>query len=740
MDTFQRVKTRLYQKRKALTWVLLSVFIAVGAVLRFYHADVKQLWGDEIHTYEASNVFSSFWEFLRFWRYDSWTIGVKDPPLYYMLNYWNCSSSTEVFSSLRFRLPGIIWGILCIPLVFRVILRFCGHRWIALLTAGMTAFSTYAIAYSQEYRPYSMLMFLSLLFIDAFLMIWDRFSWKRWAWLVFVSVLLIYTHIFGLFLLAVFYVFWAVRLIRQSAVSNRTKWIALSAMPLILVALYVPIFHWLLEFRDLAREAPEKDAYENMGALTPILIKSFATWRFGSLCDYPRIFASVCALTAMGMMSGLLLNWKKHLLMAACVGSYIFLTIGIYHLCAFPFDARRSIGVFPVFLYLWCLGCLFPLILANWIAKRKGAGVCVAKVIALPFVLGLFCFYGFVNYQSWREYDSYGWRNDTGQADWRGMAEFLAIHANGKDDVVVLDKGSWTSLHYRYYSLYYPGQFTVMQAAAPDAIARERKNKNVWFMFLCNRTNQSLAEYISDSHAKWVPFFGGALVYLPKIQDASLPVDHTFAISRNQAGFYSMGRVDGSPVSGTLSVKYENNKNFQLQSSKNNVPTVWLTEGIYKVSPDVPTTVSLFRHVDLGVWNSSLGFSDLSYSGKSLVGLNFPLFEGKPIASLLYNATLNYNIAVPSSGKYKLSVRAKNDIPGPVKVRVFDGNRELSSLNFDRRNNEFDIQSVSFDVKNTAIVLKLYCTSFSRDKDATGPYSNTVTSFDMAAWRLDKEE
>jgi uncharacterized membrane protein len=124
---------------------LLLLIIVVGAGLRLWQLGGPALWLDEV----ASIKFATLpWSTLWISGYDN------APPLYYSLVKLMLSFGDD---AALVRLPGAVFGILAIPVVYLAAAMIAGPA-AGLVAALVTALSTVQIDYSQEARAYSLVM------------------------------------------------------------------------------------------------------------------------------------------------------------------------------------------------------------------------------------------------------------------------------------------------------------------------------------------------------------------------------------------------------------------------------------------------------------------------------------------------------------------------------------------------------------------------------------------------------
>ncbi len=196
-----RAKVPLNIKAKAqlfisthIVLITLVLIITLAGVLRFYNLGEHSFWYDEAAS--AMNVRTiSEWTPTNEWGPFTFAKRERVPPFYFLLSvpFYNISQSEWVLC-----LPSVIFGIASIPLIYLLGSQLLNKR-IGLVAASLLALSPFHIYYSQEFRPYSLFLFLSLLaFCFATLVILKN---KKiyFAGMIISIVLGIYTHTFMVF-------------------------------------------------------------------------------------------------------------------------------------------------------------------------------------------------------------------------------------------------------------------------------------------------------------------------------------------------------------------------------------------------------------------------------------------------------------------------------------------------------------------------------------------------------------
>ena len=209
---------------------LLLLIVLLGAVLRLYNLGGESIWLDEAVTSEVSKL--SIRELMQ------WMIEQNDnnPPLYYMLmHFWVSFFGDSEFS---LRLPSAIIGTGSIVMIY-LVGNLLYNRTIGLISALILAVSVFHIEYSQEARSYSLLALLTLCSFYFFLRTISGSGWFHSVAYIVSSVLLMYTHFYGVFILVAQNIFCFTRYFSKGDVFRLGigRWIGLQV---ITGALFIP--------------------------------------------------------------------------------------------------------------------------------------------------------------------------------------------------------------------------------------------------------------------------------------------------------------------------------------------------------------------------------------------------------------------------------------------------------------------------------------------------------------------
>ena len=177
-------------------WGLLLVLL-VACVLRLYHLGYQALWHNEaVSVAESMQPMGEMLEgVLR---------NETTPPLYFVLLH----GCLDVFGigDFQARLLSAVFGILTVAVTY-LLGCYLFDRRTGLLAAWLVTLSQLAVQFSQEARCYSQLLFLSTCASSLFILaLHKRSAWAWWGF-VSVSVLMLYTHYYGIFTLGVLLVY-----------------------------------------------------------------------------------------------------------------------------------------------------------------------------------------------------------------------------------------------------------------------------------------------------------------------------------------------------------------------------------------------------------------------------------------------------------------------------------------------------------------------------------------------------
>jgi len=183
-----------------LAWIVVAALSAIGFSVRAA-GNGQSLMADELFAWfeTAGRPLSGVLEQVRG--------GLElSPPLYFLV-----ARGTQLVGdpSVTIRLPSLISGTLLIPAVYGLCREFAGRR-AGLTAAALTATSSIGVFYSNEARPYAMLALASALSTLVLLRALRSDRGGYWLAYALATIAIGYLHYFGVFVVAVQFVWAAV--------------------------------------------------------------------------------------------------------------------------------------------------------------------------------------------------------------------------------------------------------------------------------------------------------------------------------------------------------------------------------------------------------------------------------------------------------------------------------------------------------------------------------------------------
>lgn len=214
--------------------VLLAI-LSLGLFLRIYDLSNESLWLDEGYSIKVANLNLSKIA-------EETSQNDTHPPLYYMiLHFWIDLFGDSEFST---RFPSVIFGFFAILMIYKVgSLIF--DKETGLLSSLLLGLSVFHIHYSQEVRMYSLLSLLTLFSMYFFIRLFKERSLMTLVGYILFTVLLMYTHVYGLFIIVAQSIYLATLCLLSKEVYKLhfKRWILLQ---LILIVLFTPWIGFLI--------------------------------------------------------------------------------------------------------------------------------------------------------------------------------------------------------------------------------------------------------------------------------------------------------------------------------------------------------------------------------------------------------------------------------------------------------------------------------------------------------------
>ncbi len=228
--------------RRGRLWVLaaLLLLLAIGAALRLYRIERESAWYDEVITVSGIGA-ESLRGFFEHWRYTNWNA----VPVYYTIQYfWGrhvCSSF------LGFRALSVLFSLLTVPVIYLLGRHLFGRR-AGLVAALCFLLSGVHIYQAQEVRNYSLTTLAAALCAYSFVRLLEKPAPSRYFWNAFANVFLVWTHLFGCYLLVA--AGCTLLLFRLRRFKQTAAWFALN------LALMAPSLLWITTFEPIRYYEP----------------------------------------------------------------------------------------------------------------------------------------------------------------------------------------------------------------------------------------------------------------------------------------------------------------------------------------------------------------------------------------------------------------------------------------------------------------------------------------------------
>jgi mannosyltransferase len=182
-----------FPRPESLAWPVGIVVLA--GILRLFRIGASSLWFDEAFSWLAA-------------QQPAWAALVPQivpimPPLYHFLfHFWAALGEDEA----TLRAFSALWGLLTVPVIYALGRRLFSPA-AGLAAALLTAVLPFHVYFSQEARPYALVIFLSALVLWAFVRAWGGAGYREWLAFGVLAALHFYAHYFVAFTLVVLHSF-----------------------------------------------------------------------------------------------------------------------------------------------------------------------------------------------------------------------------------------------------------------------------------------------------------------------------------------------------------------------------------------------------------------------------------------------------------------------------------------------------------------------------------------------------
>ncbi|MFX0202078.1 MAG: glycosyltransferase family 39 protein [Candidatus Hodarchaeota archaeon] len=208
--------------------LILLAILFLGLFLRIYDLGNESIWVDEGISIRLAH--------LKPFQIIEDRASNIHPPLYFViLHYWVNLFGDSEFST---RFLSVIFGLLTIFMICKVG-GLVFDKEVGILSSLLLGLSVFHIHYSQETRSYSLMALLTLLSIYFFVKLLEKRSLVVAIGYILSSILLMYTHLFGLFIIVAQNIYLVTLFLLSSEVYKLgfKRWILLQG---ILIVLFIP--------------------------------------------------------------------------------------------------------------------------------------------------------------------------------------------------------------------------------------------------------------------------------------------------------------------------------------------------------------------------------------------------------------------------------------------------------------------------------------------------------------------
>jgi mannosyltransferase len=182
--------------------------LCIAAALRFYHLGQDSLWSDEYATLRTAA--GPFWDIPA----AALSRSAFEPPLYFWLLHGFLRFFGDSESSLR--LLSALAGTLTIPVVWLLVEELTENHRIATLSAGLLALNPLHLWYSQEARPYALLVAFASAALFFLARAMRTGATSQWCGFAVCTTLAMLSHVVGILVPAIA---WAWIILRRGPVS-----------------------------------------------------------------------------------------------------------------------------------------------------------------------------------------------------------------------------------------------------------------------------------------------------------------------------------------------------------------------------------------------------------------------------------------------------------------------------------------------------------------------------------------
>ena len=440
--------------------LVLAAIILLGAYLRIHNLGTQSIWLDEASSYYMSYGNSVSWV---------WTNAMADrhPPLHFLILHF-----VSIFSSSEFmlRLPSAIFGILTIPVIYKIGESLFGKKE-GLISAFILSISSIHIFYSQEARMYAQMVLFS---IASLYFLYRAYKEnKNWMWAGFVvsASLGFYSFYYTIFVLVPEIIFYIIIQLKDSFKSRRIVISDLKNVRLFVLSMFVflilvspVLMPFISQSISRASETPTWGMGQSSDFVI-IILKQYST--------YTNTSYVFLLLFLIGFIASIFNKSQREQAMLLGL-MFVIPFMASYILAAkMPFSPRYLLFILPIYILAISRGITG---IANFMYQIPSSGIDKSKTSRVAAMLMLTCLIALVCLQPLSSYYSTPQKND-----WRTVSNYFHDVTNSGDVIVSLPGYMGKPLKF-YYDYSGTQSNSAYSAENLETINLEYENVRIWYV------------------------------------------------------------------------------------------------------------------------------------------------------------------------------------------------------------------------------------------------------------------
>ncbi|WP_291130385.1 glycosyltransferase family 39 protein [Flavobacterium sp. UBA7682] len=223
-------------------YALIAILI-FAAILRFYHLDYQSIWLDEIHTMLEANPKQSMSDV-----YVAISTGEQMPPLYFYSIYF--LFKIFGYTTIVARVFSAVLGIISIFTIYQFGKELYSKQ-VGLIAALLLCLNPFHLFFSQEARPYIILLIFTILAFTALVKFVKKPNRKNAIFYGLFAGLMLSSHFFGLFVIVSQYFVLLVFLILSDKATRVSFFVNSFISGIVTLLLFIPAIKILIRVTEI---------------------------------------------------------------------------------------------------------------------------------------------------------------------------------------------------------------------------------------------------------------------------------------------------------------------------------------------------------------------------------------------------------------------------------------------------------------------------------------------------------